>query len=113
MFNTLVLAPNAVSGEVDVFPTVNLTVFVNVKNEMTIAQDEIFTPVLSVIAYDSEDEAVQIANDSENGLHAAVIGTGLQRARRVASPLQAGRVVISGMTDDPQALPDSRTILES
>src|SRR6202790_2428929 len=79
------------------------TVFVNVKNDMTIAQEEIFGPVLSVIAYDSEDEAVSIANDSKYGLHAAVLGTDLHRARRVASQIRAGRVVINGMTDDPQA----------
>ena len=79
------------------------TVFVNVKNDMTIAQEEIFGPVLSVIAYDSEDDAIRIANDSKYGLHAAVIGTDLARARRVASQLQAGRVVINNMTDDPQA----------
>ena len=79
------------------------TVFVNVENEMTIAQEEIFGPVLSVIAYDSEDEAIRIANDSKYGLHSAVLGTDIQRARRVASQLQAGRVVINNMTDDPQA----------
>jgi aldehyde dehydrogenase (NAD+) len=79
------------------------TVFVNVRNDMTIAQEEIFGPVLCVIAYDSEDEAIQIANDSKYGLHAAVLGTDLQRARRVASQIRAGRVVINGMTDDPQA----------
>jgi len=79
------------------------TVFVNVTNEMTIAREEIFGPVLGVIAYDSEDQAIAIANDSKYGLHAAVIGTDLQRARRVASQLRAGRVVINGMTDDPQA----------
>ncbi len=79
------------------------TVFVNVKNDMAIAQEEIFGPVLCVIAYGSEDEAIRIANDSKYGLHAAVLGTDLQRARRVASQIRAGRVVINGMTDDPQA----------
>jgi len=79
------------------------TVFINVKNDMTIAREEIFGPVLSVIAYDTEDEAIAIANDSKYGLHAAVIGTDIQRARRVASQLRAGRVVINGMADDPQA----------
>jgi aldehyde dehydrogenase (NAD+) len=79
------------------------TVFVNVKNDMTVAQEEIFGPVLCVIAYDSEDDAIRIANDSRYGLHAAVLGTDLQRARRVASQIRAGRVVINGMTDDPQA----------
>src|SRR6266699_4881957 len=61
------------------------TVFVNVKNDMTIAKEEIFGPVLSVIAYDSEDEAIRLANDSKSGLHAADLGTDLPRARRVAS----------------------------
>jgi aldehyde dehydrogenase (NAD+) len=79
------------------------TVFVNVKNNMTIAQEEIFGPVLCVIAYDSEDEAIRIANDSKYGLHGAVLGTDLKRARRVASQIRAGRVVINNMTDDPQA----------
>jgi len=79
------------------------TVFVKVKNDMTIAQEEIFGPVLCVIAYDSEDEAIRIANDSKYGLHSCVLGTDLQRARRVASQIRAGRVVINGMTDDPQA----------
>jgi aldehyde dehydrogenase (NAD+) len=79
------------------------TVFVNVKNDMTIAQEEIFGPVLSVISYDSEDEAIRMANDSEYGLHAAVLGTDLQRAHRVASQIRAGRIVINKMTDDPQA----------
>ena len=79
------------------------TIFVNVKNDMTIAQEEIFGPVLCVITYDSEDEAIRIANDSKYGLHSSVLGTDLQRARRVASQIRAGRVVINGMTDDPQA----------
>ncbi|HWZ89940.1 MAG TPA: aldehyde dehydrogenase family protein [Polyangiaceae bacterium] len=79
------------------------TVFVNVTNDMTIAQEEIFGPVLSVIAYDSEDEAIRLANDSKYGLHSAVLGTDLQRARRVAAQLRAGRVVINGMMDDPDA----------
>jgi aldehyde dehydrogenase (NAD+) len=79
------------------------TVFVNVTNDMTIAREEIFGPVLSVIAYDTDEEAIRIANDSKYGLHAAVIGKDLQRARRVASELRAGRVVINGMRDDAQA----------
>jgi hypothetical protein len=50
------------------------TVFVNVSNDMTIAREEIFGPVLSVIAYDSDEDAIRIANDSNYGLHAAVLG---------------------------------------
>jgi aldehyde dehydrogenase (NAD+) len=59
--------------------------------------------VLCIIAYDSEDDAIRIANDSQYGLHAAVLGADLQRARRVASQIRAGRIVINNMTDDPQA----------
>jgi aldehyde dehydrogenase (NAD+) len=79
------------------------TVFANVSNDMTIAQEEIFGPVLSVIAYDTVDEAVSIANDSKYGLHAFVNGSDLPRARHVAGQILAGRVVINGMRDDPQA----------
>jgi aldehyde dehydrogenase (NAD+) len=79
------------------------TVFVNVTNDMTIAREEIFGPVLCVIAYETEDEAIRIANDSRYGLHASVIGIDVQRTRRVASELRVGRVVINGMMDDPQA----------
>jgi aldehyde dehydrogenase (NAD+) len=79
------------------------TIFVNVTNDMTLAQEEIFGPVLSVIAYDSEEEAIKIANDSRYGLHAFVSGNDLQRTRRVASQILAGRVAINGMLDDPQA----------
>ena len=79
------------------------TVFVNVTNDMTIAQEEIFGPVLCVIAYETEEEAIRIANDTRFGLHGFVSGTDLQRARRVASQILAGRVAINGMLDDPQA----------
>jgi aldehyde dehydrogenase (NAD+) len=79
------------------------TVFVNVKNDMTIAQEEIFGPVLSVIAYETEEDAIRIANDTSFGLHAFVSGTDVRRARRVACQIQAGRVAINGMLDDQQA----------
>jgi aldehyde dehydrogenase (NAD+) len=79
------------------------TVFVNVTNDMTIAQEEIFGPVLCVISYETEEEAIRIANDTSFGLHAFVSGTDVQRARRVASQILAGRVAINGMLDDQQA----------
>jgi len=79
------------------------TVFVNVNNDMTIAREEIFGPVLSVITYEDDEDAIRIANDTEYGLHAFLSGTDIQRARRVASELQAGRVAINGMLDDQQA----------
>ena len=79
------------------------TVFVNVKNDIAIAQEEIFGPVLCVIAYETEEDAIRIANDTSCGLHAFVCGTDVQRARRVPSQIQAGRVPINGMLDDQQA----------
>jgi len=79
------------------------TVFVNVRNDMTIAQEEIFGPVLCVIAYKDDADAVRIANDTSFGLHAYVSGTDLPRARGVASQLLAGRVAINGLLDDQQA----------
>src|SRR5690242_8631669 len=57
------------------------TVFVNVTNDMTIAQEEIFGPVLCVITYGTDDDAIEIANDTTYGLHAYVSGTDVQRAQ--------------------------------
>ena len=79
------------------------TVLVNVTNDMTIAQEEIFGPVLCVITYETEDDAIRIANDTRYGLHGYVSGRDIQRARRVASHLLAGRVAINGLLDDQQA----------
>jgi aldehyde dehydrogenase (NAD+) len=79
------------------------TVFVNVNNDMAIAQEEIFGPVLCVIAYESEEDAIRIANDTSYGLHAYVSGADTARARRVASRILVGRVAINGMLDDQQA----------
>ena len=79
------------------------TVFVNVKNDMTIAREEIFGPVLCVITYDNDEDAIRIANDTNFGLHAYVNGADVRRARHVASQLLAGRVAINGMLDDQQA----------
>jgi aldehyde dehydrogenase (NAD+) len=79
------------------------TVFVNVKNTMTIAREEIFGPVLCIIAYEDEEDAIRIANDTDFGLHAYVSSSDVDRARRVASRILAGRVAINGMLDDQQA----------
>ncbi|MDB5910181.1 MAG: aldehyde dehydrogenase family protein [Massilia sp.] len=79
------------------------TIFVGVTNDMTIAQEEIFGPVLSVITYRDDDHAVEIANDVEYGLHAYVFGGDQERARSVAARILAGRVMINEMIDDPTA----------
>ena len=79
------------------------TVFADVNNEMTIAREEIFGPVLSIIAYDSEDEAVEIANDTPYGLSGYVSSGNLERARRIAARLQTGMVHINGAHLDSMA----------
>ncbi len=71
------------------------TVFGHVTNAMTIAREEIFGPVLSIISYRDEDEAVAIANDTVYGLAAYVQSTDIERARRVALKLRAGSVYLN------------------
>ena len=71
------------------------TVFGRVRNDMTIARAEIFGPVLSIIGYESEDEAVALGNDTDYGLAAYVQSGDIARARRVASQLRAGQVIIN------------------
>ena len=70
---------------------------------MVIAQEEIFGPVLVMITYRDEDDAVAIANDVEYGLHAYVYGSDRRLARALANRLQAGRVMINEVIDDPVA----------
>jgi betaine-aldehyde dehydrogenase len=72
------------------------TVFGRVKNSMAIAQEEIFGPVLSIIAYKDEEEAVRIANDSVYGLAGAVWSKDESRAQRVARRIRAGQIDING-----------------
>jgi aldehyde dehydrogenase (NAD+) len=79
------------------------TVFANVKNDMTIAKEEIFGPVVSILGYDSVDQAVKIGNDTEYGLAAYVSGTDMTKVRDVASKLRAGQVSINGGGGDMTA----------
>jgi len=79
------------------------TVFANVNNEMTIAKEEIFGPVVSILGYDSVDQAVQIGNDTEYGLAAYVSGTDLAKVREVASRMRAGQVAVNGAGGDMMA----------
>ena len=71
------------------------TVFANVTNDMTIAKEEIFGPVLSILKYKSEDEAIEIANDTEYGLAGYVQGESVH-ANEVARKIRAGQVIING-----------------
>lgn len=82
---------------------VNPTVFANVTPQMTIAREEIFGPVISVLTYRSIEEAVSMANDTVYGLQAYVSGEDRQQARSVASQIIAGRVFVNGMYDVPDA----------
>ncbi len=73
------------------------TVFAGVSNDMQIAQEEIFGPVLSIIPFENEDQAVEIANDTPYGLAAQIQTSDLEKADRVASRLRAGMVHINGV----------------
>jgi aldehyde dehydrogenase (NAD+) len=75
------------------------TVFGDVKNDMTIAREEIFGPVLVIIGYDSIDHAVEIANDTDYGLAAYIAGNDLDQARALSRRLRSGWVVINGAFD--------------
>jgi aldehyde dehydrogenase (NAD+) len=72
------------------------TVFSNVTNEMTIAREEIFGPVLAMIPYDNEEEAIRIANDTPYGLAGYVQSGDIEHARKVAARIRAGNVHING-----------------
>ncbi|MGN8107053.1 aldehyde dehydrogenase family protein [Paraburkholderia sp. 22098] len=74
---------------------VNPTVFAGVRNDMDIAREEIFGPVLSILEYENENDAIRIANDSVYGLQAYVFSSQTGRAERVASQLEAGTVLIN------------------
>jgi aldehyde dehydrogenase (NAD+) len=79
------------------------TIFSDVKNDMTIAREEIFGPVLSVITYRDDEEGVAIANDTPYGLQGYVMSSDLTRANTIASQIEAGRVLINTLTHEPMA----------
>src|SRR6185295_14465542 len=76
------------------------TVFANVRNDMTIAREEIFGPVLSILPYDNEEDAVRIANDTPYGLSGYVTSGDIERARRVAKRIRSGNVHINNARPD-------------
>jgi len=79
------------------------TVFSGVRNDMTIAQEEIFGPVLSIIAYEDEDDAARIANDSPYGLSGGVWGTDTERAQAFARRIRTGQIEVNGGAFNPSA----------
>lgn len=76
------------------------TVFSKVDNQMTIAREEIFGPVLSILGYDNEDQAIDIANDTPYGLAGYVQGQDMQRVGYIASKIRAGNISINGQSGD-------------
>jgi NAD-dependent aldehyde dehydrogenases len=79
------------------------TIFANVDNSMTIAREEIFGPVLVMIPYKDEEDAIRIANDTVYGLSGYVYSSDIERARRVARRLRTGMVHLNGAPTDPHA----------
>jgi aldehyde dehydrogenase (NAD+) len=76
------------------------TIFSNVNNNMLIAREEIFGPVLAILPYQTEEEAIRIANDTPYGLQAYVWSSDLARANRVGRRIRAGRITINGSAGD-------------
>ncbi|SNY23846.1 aldehyde dehydrogenase [Paractinoplanes atraurantiacus] len=93
---TLVVGGSQIPEGLDKGFYVTPTLFADVDNSMRIAQEEIFGPVLAVIAYDDEDDAVRIANDSEYGLSGGVWSADPSRALAVARRLRTGTVTVNG-----------------
>jgi aldehyde dehydrogenase (NAD+) len=79
------------------------TVFSGVSNDMTIAQEEIFGPVLSIIAYEDEDQAARIANDSVYGLSGGVWAADAERAQAFARRIRTGQIEVNGGAFNPNA----------
>ena len=79
------------------------TLFADVSNDMSIAREEIFGPVLSVIPFDGEQEAVRLANDTDYGLAATVWTSDVRRAMRMTRAIKAGTVGVNGYQLEPNS----------
>jgi len=79
------------------------TIFANVTPEMSISREEIFGPVLSILPYETVDQAIAIGNDTEYGLAAYVQGADIKEVREVASKMRAGQVILNGAGPDMMA----------
>jgi len=78
------------------------TIFSGVRNDMTVAREEIFGPVMCILPYDDEEQAIRIANDTPYGLAAYIWSRDLTHANRVGSRIRAGRVTVNGASGDMQ-----------
>jgi aldehyde dehydrogenase (NAD+) len=99
----LVCGGDRPGGELEGGNFVNPTLFADVDNSMSIAQEEIFGPVLSVLPFSTEEEGIRIANDTTYGLGASVYTSDVRRAFRVAKAIRAGTFGINGYTVEPHA----------
>ena len=101
---TLVTGGTAKPEGLDMGYYVKPTVFANVNNQMTIAREEIFGPVVCIMGYDSEDQAIDIANDTQYGLAGYICSGDIEHAKQVARQIRAGQVAINyvgGTTNTP------------
>jgi aldehyde dehydrogenase (NAD+) len=101
---TLVTGGTGLPDHLDKGYFVKVTVFANANNDMTIAREEIFGPVIALIGYDTEEEAIDIANDTEYGLAGYVSSGNMDHAKEVATQIRAGQVIVnykSGNADTP------------
>ena len=81
------------------------TVFKDVKNEMTVAKEEIFGPVLCAIDFENEDEALQIANDTNYGLNAMIWSNDLNKVHKLTKRIKSGKVLVNNISDGDMSLP--------
>ncbi|WP_199086617.1 aldehyde dehydrogenase family protein [Bosea sp. ASV33] len=100
---TLVFGGDQPGGELKAGNWVNPALFIDVRNDMRIAREEIFGPVLSVIPFETEEEAIAIANDSDYGLAGTIYTTDISRAFRVARTVRSGSIGINNYASVPNA----------
>jgi aldehyde dehydrogenase (NAD+) len=97
----LVTGGERLGGDLAAGNFVGPTIFADVENSATIAQEEIFGPVLAVVPFSDEEEAIRLANDTEYGLGASVFSANAQRAFRVSRKLRAGTIGVNGFQIEP------------
>jgi aldehyde dehydrogenase (NAD+) len=99
----LVVGGDRPDGDLRAGNFVNPTLFADVDNTMTIAREEIFGPVLAMVPFADEDEAIRLANDTDYGLGASVQTTDVKRALRIAKAVRSGTFGVNGFTVMPNA----------